>query len=274
MTEETAIAKQAPAAIAWIQADDTHDKLAEIAANGFDVARFTRSVLTSANRNPKLAQCSPQSFAACAMECAQLGLMPGAAGHVYLIPRDKREKKGGQWVTNGSECTIIVGYRGLLHAIRKALPGIFIDAHHVYEHDECDLVVGEKPRHVLNLKERGESLGVYATAKEPGSDEWHTVWMPRDELNEHKIAHAPTKYGTSTITGPWASHAPEMERKTALRRLAKILPTVQEVDALLAAEGDFSAPADDAPSGETVVDVRTYELNDEYGGNDDGVDNG
>lgn len=213
--------------IAWIKSDTALEKIADIAPSDFDEKRFIQAVITSVNKTPALAKCSAQSFAACALECAQLGLMPGAAGHVYLIPRK-------------NECTLQTGYKGLLHAVRKAVTGIFIDAQHVYSGDTCDLVVGERPSHKLSLTSRGQSLGVYATACEPGSDHWHTVWMPRDELEEHR-----KQYGGGGNYGPWNTATAEMERKTVLRRLCKTLPNMPLVDQMLDAEEsaiDFDAP--------------------------------
>ena len=209
---------EAPAV--WIKSSTALERLASIAPADFDVDRFAQAVLTSIAKIPALAKCNPASFATCALECAQLGLMPGAAGHAYLIPR-------------GRDCTVQAGYKGLLHAVRKSVPGIFIDAHHVYAGDECDLIIGERPRHKLSLKSRGESLGVYATACEPGSDKWHTEWMPRDELEAHR-----KQYGGGGNHGPWKTATAEMERKTVLRRLCKTLPNMPLVDQMLAVEDD------------------------------------
>lgn len=231
----TAIAKP----IAWIKEETTIATIADIAPSDFDAKRFVQAVATSVNKTPALAQCSPNSFKACALECAQLGLMPGAAGHVYLIPR---KAKGG-----GQECTMQTGYKGLLHAVRKAVPGIFIDAQHVYDGDTCDLVIGERPSHRLSLTGRGKSLGVYATACEPGSDHWHTVWMPRDELEEHR-----KQYGGGGNYGPWNTATAEMERKTVLRRLCKTLPNMPLVDQMLDAE-ESAIDFDDPPA--QVIDV-------------------
>ena len=49
--------------------------------------RFTRMALTAVSSNPKLADCTPQSFMGALMQAAQLGLEPNTPlGQAYLIP--------------------------------------------------------------------------------------------------------------------------------------------------------------------------------------------
>lgn len=49
--------------------------------------RFTRMALTALSNNPKLQECSPQSFLGAMMQAAQLGVEPNTPlGQAYLIP--------------------------------------------------------------------------------------------------------------------------------------------------------------------------------------------
>lgn len=49
--------------------------------------RFTRMVFTALSSNPKLQECTPQSFLGAMMTAAQLGLEPNSAlGQAYILP--------------------------------------------------------------------------------------------------------------------------------------------------------------------------------------------
>lgn len=49
--------------------------------------RFTRMVLSAVSVNPRLAECTPQSFLGAMMTAAQLGVEPNTAlGQAYLVP--------------------------------------------------------------------------------------------------------------------------------------------------------------------------------------------
>lgn len=55
-----------------------------------DAGRFLRVVLTEIRKTPKLTMCNRESFLGAMVQCAQLGLEPGAGlGHAYLIPYNK-----------------------------------------------------------------------------------------------------------------------------------------------------------------------------------------
>ncbi len=60
--------------------------------------RFTRMALTAISVNPKLAECTPQSFMGALMNAAQLGLEPNTPlGQAYLIPYENKRKIKGEW---------------------------------------------------------------------------------------------------------------------------------------------------------------------------------
>lgn len=53
--------------------------------------RFSRIVFTALTANPKLAECTPESFCGAMMQAAQLGLEPNTPlGQAYLIPYGKQ----------------------------------------------------------------------------------------------------------------------------------------------------------------------------------------
>ena len=70
--------------------------------------RMARIALTEYRKNKKLQECAPASFMGALMKCSELGLEPASSlGHAYLVPY-------------GTECQLIVGYRGFMHLARKS----------------------------------------------------------------------------------------------------------------------------------------------------------
>lgn len=181
--------------------------------------RYLRVVATLLRRTPALAKCSVQSFASCLLDCAQLGLEPGGAlGRAYLVPYK-------------DVCTLVVGYRGLIELAFRSGKMLSIRAEVVYEHDQLEMEMGldERLRHVPAKGERGEPTQVYAIARLTGGA---VVWthMSRAEVDAIRAR------SKASGSGPWVTDYTEMTKKTAIRRLAKILPMATEADLAIDAE--------------------------------------
>ena len=78
--------------IGWLAAPATLEEFRKALPAVMTAERWTRSLQTTARKNPKLLSCSLASVQACIMTAAQLGLEPNVQGLCYLIPR-------------GNECT-------------------------------------------------------------------------------------------------------------------------------------------------------------------------
>ena len=62
--------------------------------------------MTALSKDPKLQECTPQSFLGAMMQAAQLGVEPNTPlGQAYLIPYRN---------TGQMECQFQIGYRGLI----------------------------------------------------------------------------------------------------------------------------------------------------------------
>lgn len=175
----------------------------------FDFDRVKRIVVSALRRDPKLAACTPESIVQSVQDAVRLGLEPnGPQGHCYLVPyKDK--------------CQLILGYRGLIALARRSGEILSIEAHIIYENDQYDVSFGSDPHivHKPNLRgDRGAPLAAYAIAKLAGGGVQSDV-MRIDEIDKIMLA-SPSKGGY----GPWADFRGEMQRKTAIRRLAKTLP--------------------------------------------------
>ena len=61
-------------------------ELEKAVPNCMNAERLCRIALTTVRLNPKLAECTPESFLGALFQAAQLGLEPNVEGQAYLIP--------------------------------------------------------------------------------------------------------------------------------------------------------------------------------------------
>ncbi len=118
--------------------------------------RFTRMVLTALSSNPKLQECSPQSFLGAMMQAAQLGVEPNTPlGQAYLIP----------YRNHGIlECQFQLGYKGLIDLAYRSGSIRDISAHVVYSGDGFEFEYGFEPKliHKPAMTDRGTPIAYYA----------------------------------------------------------------------------------------------------------------
>lgn len=197
-----------------------------------DAERMLKLALGALRTTPKLAMASNSSLLGSIVTCAQLGLEPNTLlGHAYLIPFDKREKRGDKWVSTETQVQIVVGYKGMIDLARRSGQIVSIAAHEVCQNDQFGFAYGldEELTHRPKMSGRGEVVAFYAVAKLVGGGYAFEVMSRedvdaiRDKAAEKNRAKKDSK-GRPIITGPWADHYIEMGRKTALRRLFKYLP--------------------------------------------------
>lgn len=195
--------------------------------SGMTFDRFTKVTLYCIQRVPKLQLCTMESVLACIKQCAELGLEPGGVlGHAYLIPFE--DKKAGTVI-----CTLIVGYRGMIHlALRSSLVHQ-IEAHVVYSNDKFRVVHGLTPvlEHEPALSNRGSPLAAYCLAR-LANGEKHVEVLPWEVVMKHKAK------SRAAASGPWVEHEEEMARKTAVRVACKYLPQSDDLKDALNYEDD------------------------------------
>lgn len=192
---------------------------------GMDADRFARLLLTAANTNPKLFECDPTSFLAAGVQCAQLGLEPNdARGLAYLVPyKDK---------TRGMVVNLIIGYRGLLDLARRSDRVGAVFAEVVYADDQFDWELGLDPkiahRRASDSTEDPKTIThAYAVASINGEKQFVVITRRGIDAARAKSMGANSEYS------PWAQYYAEMAKKTAVRRLAKMLPlTVEQAQAV------------------------------------------
>ena len=228
--------------------------------------RMARVCLTALRTTPKLIECTPQSFAACLMTLAQLGLEPNTPlGQAYLIPRNSRKK-------NCVECTTIIGYQGYLDLARRSGLVTSTYAHVVRDGDSFRFTLGLEPtiEHVPSAaadREERRITHVYGVARLRDGDPVFVV------LSIAQV-EARRRRSSSREDGPWVTDYEAMVLKTAIRALWRWMPKSaemvraddvervaethaaptalleeQQVKALASA-GVFVAPEDDAAAAE------------------------
>lgn len=218
--------------------------------------RFTRMVFTALSTNPKLQQCTPNSFLGAMMQAAQLGVEPNTPiGQAYLIPY---KNKGTL------ECQFQLGYKGLIDLCNRSGDIKDIQAHEVYENDLFEYEYGLEPKlkHVPAMKDRGEVIAYYAV--------FHTVnggygfeVMSKDDII--KFAQKTSQsYGSSF--SPWTKYFDEMAKKTVVKKVLKFAPIKTEFFKALSTDEtiktNIAEHMEDLPD-ETIIDVEAKEIVDD-----------
>lgn len=218
------------------------DSIAAMLPRHLNADRLLKVAQIAATTTPALLECEIPSLISAIGQCAQMGLEPNTVlGHAYLIPFGAKNK-AGQWIKN---VQVIVGYKGLIDLARRSGHIVSIAAHEVREKDTFELEYGleEKLRHVPYLKgDRGPVVGYYAVAHM--KDGGHAFdFMPnaevmsiRDNSQGYKQAIASADKYKKTATHLWIDHEVEMGKKTAVRRLAKMLPLSVEFNTAVAVD--------------------------------------
>ena len=170
--------------------------------------RLVRIAMNSIRKVPALLQCTPESFIGSILQAATLGLEPdNGLGHAYLIPYK-------------TECTLILGYRGLVDLARRSGQVSTVEAHVVKPGDDFKYAFGLNP--ILQHHPKGTAVDikpthVYAVVRLRDGGTQFDV-MTKAEVDAIRRR---SRAGTS---GPWETDYDEMAKKTVLRRLCKILP--------------------------------------------------
>lgn len=198
------------------------------------VERFTRVAVTAIAQNPDLLNADRNSLFAACMMAAQLGLVTdGVLGQAYLVPYKGRVQ-------------LIPGYRGLLQLARQSGEISAIDVDTIHENDDVEYVMGDESRFVVRPSwgDRGAIRGAFAIAKFRDGGLQRAV-MTVDEIE------AIRKRAPSGNSPAWKDSYGEMCKKTAFRRLAKMLPLTTEAQRALGV-----ADAADAGRESRIVDEQ------------------
>lgn len=177
---------------------------------GVTADRFAKVAITALRKNPKLWDCNKASIAECLITSASLGLEPNTPQqHAHLIPY-------------GKECTFMLDYRGMVELARRSGQVLDIYAEVVREGDKF---IERKGLHrdliheANDGPEEGKLIKAYAVAVLKGSGPTYAIITERDVDKIIKTV----KRGKAGDA--WKTWPEEMWKKTAIRRLCKLLPS-------------------------------------------------
>jgi recombination protein RecT len=231
MPEKTEITKKPTSLKGLLTQDNIKAQFALALPKHLDAERFTRIAITALTRTPKLQDCTQESFFRCLLDLSAAGLEPDNR-RAYLIPY-------------GKECTLIISYMGLIELIRRSGDVNRIRAEIVCEKDGFAWDNGVITHSVDWLNDRGAMKAVYAEAKLV-SGETQSCVLTKSEVDGIRSR---SKAGQS---GPWVSDYNEMAKKTAVRRLSKMLPLSSEINEHITRDDDRLPPRNVTPQVRTA----------------------
>jgi len=193
---------------ALINGDSMREQFARALPKHLSPERFQRIAITALTRTPKLQECTPASLMKCLLDLSAMGLEPDGR-RAHLIPY-------------GQECTLIIDYKGLVELIRRSGDVVSIRSETVCERDDFTWESGEVTHRINWRENRGAVQAVYAEAV-MSSGEKQTAVMTIAEVNAIRERSRAGK------GGPWVTDFAEMAKKTAVRRLSKMLPLSSEI---------------------------------------------
>jgi recombination protein RecT len=183
--------------------------------------RMARIVLDSLDRNPLLLQSHPPSIVSAVIQSAELGLeIGGPLGEAYLVPfwNNRLKRK---------ECQCIPGYKGLIKLAYDEPRISGVDTDVVYAADEWKEIRGTAPQLVHLPRrggDRGERVCAYAIIFKREGPPTFAV-MSADEIRKIKAESlSKMKEQWQRDASPWTVHEDEMWKKSALRRVVKLVP--------------------------------------------------
>lgn len=201
-----------------------------------DPDRFVRIAITALTKTPKLKECTQESFFKCLLDLSSLGIEPDGR-RAHLIPY-------------GKECTLILDYKGIVELMRRSGDVAKIHADIVCDNDFFEHDRGEVIKHTYDLKtDRGAMYAAYAqiTLKDGNTQ---SAIMSKSEVDGIRSR---SKAGKS---GPWVSDYNEMAKKTAIRRVSKLVPFSPEVAVIVdeAETKEFNSSMRDATPKAATLD--------------------
>lgn len=234
--------------LATLNAPSFKSSLQQYLPKGISAERLAKVILSEVRKVPKLLQCDKISFLAAVSQIASLGLEPGVLGYAYLLPYENKKK-------GTTECQLIIGYKGMIDLVYRSGRVATIQANTVDEADEFRFNYGCKPDlyHVPAKAQAGKVIYVYAVVTfKDGS--YQFIVMTMDEIEKIKAcSKGATGYGAAYH--PWNTWTEEMMKKSALKRLFKLVPISIEVSQAVAMDESENIAADFFSESDSMIDV-------------------
>ncbi len=222
--------------------------------------RMLRLCINAVRRTPELLACDPQSVLGAMMASAALGLEPNTVQQqAYLLPYKRRAKVGGQWV-DVMECQFQIGYRGFLTLMYRSPHIKSVVAEAIHAHDVFEHLMGSQSFLKFSKKmdgDRGPLIGSFCLVKLASGEEVACV-LPLSEIEKirgrsetfralaRNLENATTEKDRDTAARkfadtPWVLWEDDMAAKSAIKKIAKLLPIAAAEQLAAAAEIDSGA---------------------------------
>lgn len=216
-----------------VSAEETKAKLLVFSAQkqfeasnslNMDFMREAGFAIQILQQNTFLQSCDPISVKNAIVNVALTGLtLNPALKMAYLVPR-----KG--------KCVLDPSYVGLIKVLTDSGAVKNIDAAVIYANDSFEFEKGTEPfiRHKPALANRGEMIGAYAIAYfRDGGSQFEV--LPKEDIDKIKGTSESYKNEKTRNYSPWETWEDEMWKKTAIKRLYKLLPKTKFSENLIAA---------------------------------------
>lgn len=194
--------------------EQNRDEIAKVLPAHVPVDRVCRVARSAYMTDAYVQRCSPASILLAVSKACELGLEPGGARkHAYLVPFK-------------DECTLIVGFQGMLELARRSNQYRKIDTHLVYENEHFRQAPHLTPpfEHFPLIRDRGEIVAAYSYIVLKTGEESLEV-MPVEELEAIR-RRLPDRQKNSPA---WRDYKGEMYRKLVLKRHLKRMPQSVEL---------------------------------------------
>ncbi len=213
--------------------------LAEVLPKHMSPDRMLKIAISAASRNPKLLECSPESFYTALHTSSQLGLEPNTPlGHGYLIPYFNKH-------TGKMEAQFQSGYKGIADLAMRDGRVASIDCYCVYSCDEFDVLFGLHPklehRPILDATTYGdedEIKAFYAVAHFTNGSEPKFCVMTRRQMDQHRDKYCLRKGNVNEF---WQRNYVSMALKTVVKQLCKLLPQSVQLAEAIAADNEIES---------------------------------
>lgn len=174
--------------------------------------RFIRAVITAAQINPDILACQWNSVWIACMKACRDGLLPDGVEGAIVAYKDK-----ANWIPM---------YRGLVKKFQQSGSFRWITAGVVREGEIFEHWLDENGEHFKHVPDSSDNpvVKVYAMATTLQGGVFISVLSMKEIDKIRKVSRATRE------DAPWNQWPEEMMKKTALRRLAKMLPTGRIAD--------------------------------------------
>lgn len=208
-----------------LDAQSRFEKANEYKMNFLREAGFASQILIS---NPYLMKCDPTSIKDAIVNVSLTGItLNPALKYAYLVPRKIKEV---------TKCILDISYIGMVKILTDAGAVKNVDAGVIYSNDKYDFRRGSDPyfKHQPALSGRGEKIGAYAIAYFRDGGFQYEI-LGREEIEKIRSTSESYKNVEGRKYSPWETWEDEMWKKSALKRLFKLLPKTNFSDQLIAA---------------------------------------